>query len=134
MTGFVPVANHLWQSTLFAAIVALATLAFRRNRASVRHALWLAASVKFLVPFAALVALGGALGARTLSLSAHREVTVVLEIVSQPFSADTPALPPLPALPSGETPADRMAPIAAFVWLSGALAVLATSFVKWRRV
>ena len=35
MTGFVPVANHLWQSTLFAAIIALATLAFRRNRASV---------------------------------------------------------------------------------------------------
>ena len=41
-------ANHLWQSTLFAALAGLLTLAFRRNRAQVRYWLWLAASVKFL--------------------------------------------------------------------------------------
>src|SRR5207244_1058213 len=76
MTGFVPVANHLWQSTLFAAIIALATLAFRRNRASVRHALWLAASMKFLVPFAALIALGGAFGARARPPILQRDVTM----------------------------------------------------------
>jgi hypothetical protein len=50
--------NHLWQSTLFAAAVALVTLAFRRNRAQVRYWLWLAASVKFLIPFSALLWLG----------------------------------------------------------------------------
>jgi hypothetical protein len=31
-----PLANHLWQSTLFAAVVALLTLALRKNRAHVR--------------------------------------------------------------------------------------------------
>jgi bla regulator protein blaR1 len=50
--------NHLWQSTLFAAAAALIAFACRNNRASVRHAIWLAASVKFLVPFAPLVSLG----------------------------------------------------------------------------
>ncbi len=53
------VANHLWQSTLFAAALGLLSLAFRRHRAKVRYALWLAASVKFLIPFAILVSLGG---------------------------------------------------------------------------
>ena len=43
--------NHLWQSTLFAAAVALLALAFRRNRARLRYGLWFAASIKFLVPF-----------------------------------------------------------------------------------
>ena len=39
--------NHLWQSTVFAAAVAVVAVAFRRNRAQVRYWLWLAASVKF---------------------------------------------------------------------------------------
>jgi hypothetical protein len=53
-----PVANHLWQSTLFAAAAGLLTLTLSHHRAQVRHAIWLAASVKFLVPFAALLTLG----------------------------------------------------------------------------
>jgi hypothetical protein len=57
-----PLANHLWQSTLFAAAAGLLSLALRKQRAQVRYGLWLAASVKFLVPFALLawaVNLGG---------------------------------------------------------------------------
>ena len=50
--------DHLWQSTIFLGFIGLATLLFRGNGAHVRHALWLAASIKFLVPFAALTALG----------------------------------------------------------------------------
>ena len=49
------IGNHLWQSTLFAAAAGLLTLALRNNRAQVRYWLWLAASVKFLIPFGALV-------------------------------------------------------------------------------
>jgi hypothetical protein len=46
-----PVANHLWQSTLFAAAAWLLTLALRKNHAGVRYRVWLAASIKFLIPF-----------------------------------------------------------------------------------
>jgi len=53
-----PLANHLWQSTLFAAAVWLLTLALRQSRAAVRCALWLVASVKFLIPFSLLVRTG----------------------------------------------------------------------------
>src|ERR1035437_6450120 len=44
-------ANHLWQSTGFAAVAVLLALALRANHARARYWLWLAASVKFLVPF-----------------------------------------------------------------------------------
>ena len=41
--------NHVWQSTLFAVVLGLLSLAFRRNRAGLRYSLWFAASVKFLI-------------------------------------------------------------------------------------
>ena len=56
------VGNHLWQSTVFALSAWLMTLQLRRNRAHVRYGLlWLAASVKFLIPFSLLIDLGGLL-------------------------------------------------------------------------
>ena len=53
--------DHLWQSTLFAGGVWLLTLCLKRNPARLRFRLWFAASLKFLVPFAALSALGESL-------------------------------------------------------------------------
>src|SRR5437870_7751474 len=50
--------NHLWQSTLFAITVGLLTLILRKNQARARYWLWLAASVKFLIPFSVLVGMG----------------------------------------------------------------------------
>ena len=55
------VIDHLWQSTLVASALALLTLAFRRAHAQARYAIWLAASLKFLIPFAALTSLGAQL-------------------------------------------------------------------------
>jgi hypothetical protein len=52
------VGNHLWQSTLFAAVIASLTLILRKNRARTRYWLWLAASLKLLLPFSLLVLLG----------------------------------------------------------------------------
>ena len=50
--------NHLWQTTAFAAAIGLATLAFRRNSPRLRYCLWLAASLKFLIPFSLFVSTG----------------------------------------------------------------------------
>ncbi len=52
------VVTHLLESTVFALGMALLTVAFSANGAHVRFWLWFAASVKFLVPFAAIVELG----------------------------------------------------------------------------
>lgn len=49
------IADHLWQTTLFALLVFAATVALRRGPARVRHLLWMLASLKLLVPAAVLV-------------------------------------------------------------------------------
>jgi len=60
MTG--ALIDHLWQSTLFCALIGSITLAMRANSATVRHWLWQLASCKFLVPFSMLHLLGAAAG------------------------------------------------------------------------
>ena len=54
--------NHLWQSTLFCGGAWLITLALRANSASLRHWIWLLASLKFLVPFSLLFLIGSFIG------------------------------------------------------------------------
>jgi uncharacterized protein (TIGR03435 family) len=56
--NLIALANHLWQSTLFAVAAGGLTLLLRNNSARARYSLWLAASVKFLVPFGLLIAVG----------------------------------------------------------------------------
>lgn len=56
-----PIANHLWQSTLFAGAAGLLALVLRENRPRVRHWVWVAASLKFLVPFRLLIAIGNSI-------------------------------------------------------------------------
>jgi uncharacterized protein (TIGR03435 family) len=70
-------ANHLWQSTLFAVAAALLALAFRKNRAETRHALWLIASLKFLIPFALLTSATGTTAAA---------IPIVLGLINAPQS------------------------------------------------
>lgn len=52
------VASHLWQSTIFGAAAWALALALRNNRAPVRYWVWLASSLKFLIPFSLLVGVG----------------------------------------------------------------------------
>ena len=83
--------DHLWQSTLFAGCVALLTLGFAANGAGARFWLWFAASVKFLLPFAALTLLGDTLLA-PLALRLHAPTLMRMAPVAQPFSGTDPAL------------------------------------------
>ena len=63
-----PLANHLWQSTIFAFTAWLLTLALRKNRASVRYWVWGSESVKFLIPFSLLISIGNKFARHTASV------------------------------------------------------------------
>ena len=78
--------NHLWLSTLCAAGVWILTLVLRRNRAAVRHGLWFAASIKFLVPFAVLAGIGSHSGWELVPANARPQVANVLSDVEWPFA------------------------------------------------
>ena len=69
-------------------------LAFRRHHAYVRHGVWLAASLKFLVPFALLVGAGSQGNSRPSRLTAATPIAQVVEVVGVPFAA--------PALSNGD--------------------------------
>jgi RND family efflux transporter MFP subunit len=132
---FAPLANHLWQSTLFAAAAGLLTLPFRRNRAAVRHRLWLAASVKFLVPFSALIALGGHFQWRAASATPAHPISIVMDDIGRPFTAfEVPALPVVPMSPRPAQQPGRIPAILLFLWICGfALNVFWWS-IRWRQL
>lgn len=83
--------NHLWQSTLVACVIGLLMLILRKNRAALRHGLWLAASVKFLAPFSLLIGLGSELEWRKAPTVAEPRLDAVLQIRDPIAMAASPA-------------------------------------------
>ena len=129
-----PIANHLWQSTAFVAAIALLTLLFARNRARVRYCLWLAASVKFLIPFSVLMTLGS-----VVPISKHAapllpaSLTSAVHAVDQPFFAS--GLMQHGNAQSVLHHAQAWFPaVLVLIWAFGFAAVLLAWYVRWRQV
>ncbi len=85
------VGNHLWQSTLFAIVAGLLTLVLRQNQARARYWIWLAASLKFLIPFSLLVGvgthvIGSYLGWSHASAQSKAGFYFAMDEFSQPFT------------------------------------------------
>lgn len=129
--------DHLWQSTMFAAGAALLTLAFRRNRAQVRHWLWLAASIKFLIPFAALLWVGTRIELVPIERSGQT-VVGFLDNAAQPFSQPVPPRLSMRGRPVPPPPPNSLLTLATrgflVIWPAGSLVLLSMWAVRWRRV
>jgi bla regulator protein blaR1 len=124
------VLTHLWQSTLCLFAAWMLTLALRKNRASVRYGVWLAASVKFLIPFSLLVSAGSELGSRILPAREQPPVLSVMEVISRPFALATSApVPPPPRAVSHPVPA-----ILFGVWLCGFAIAAVYWLIWWSRI
>lgn len=126
--------DHLWQSTVFAALAAALTVLFRRNGASVRYGLWFAASLKFLVPFSLLFALGSALAPRAATVSGSLPLVTLIEEVGSPLSHAAGSLDLAPAFPRGLPFPVALPEIAASLWGIGCLTVLILWLARWVRV
>ncbi len=125
-------ANHLWQSTLFAALAAILTLAFKNNQARVRHHLWLAASLKFLVPLSLFIGLGRRLASPRLSLSGHSGLFSVMEGFSQPFTFVV--VTPANHATNAAFLLARLPGLITAIWLCGFATVVILWSVRWHRV
>ena len=79
-------ANHVWQSTCFAAAIAVCCYWLRHDGAHVRFWLWWMASVKFLVPFSLLTALGARLALEAPVTFVPEIWTLRAELVANPFA------------------------------------------------
>jgi uncharacterized protein (TIGR03435 family) len=126
--------DHLWQSTLVAIVIGMLTLVLRQNHPQVRYRLWLAASLKFLVPFGVLTAIGRQFEWRSGASIATSEVLVAIEAISQPFSQPSPGL----AVPSPAPLTGPGWPILSigflFIWFCGVVVILARWSAQWRRM
>lgn len=124
--------NHLWQSTLFALVAGLLAWTLRGSQARARYWLWLAASVKFLVPFSALVAIGSRLSWSPAVGGTDKGLYFVLEGIIRPFpqaSASHPASATFLSSLANIFPA-----LLAAGWLCGFIVVLWVWLLRYRKV
>jgi uncharacterized protein (TIGR03435 family) len=122
--------NHLWQSTAVALLAWILTIALRDNSARVRYAIWLFASVKFLLPFQVLTYVGARWSQPSMSNGAQF-YTVIEEFTR-----------PLREAPVQTAPATTMHPafhatsilwaLAAIVWMCGFVALVVKWVSGWR--
>jgi len=128
---FSPLANHLWQSTLFAVAAWLLTLALRKNRAAVRYWIWLAASIKFLIPFSLLIDAGSQLAWRADPAIEQRRVSFVVDAIGRPFVSLDPAISLAGATPP---PSGLPAILLLSVWLLGVVIGITWWLRRWLRI
>ena len=128
-----PLANHLWQSSLFAAAVALVTLVLKNNRAQVRYALWLAASLKFLIPFALLVAAGSHLGWLNPQ-TAQAGLASTMQQINEPFVPAKPSHGAAPDMASDNILGSVLPKILLAAWFGGLALTLILWWRRWQRI
>jgi len=123
------VLDHLWQSTVFALAVGALTLLVRKNGAHVRYGLWLAASLKFLIPFSWLVSAGD-LVAPTMSaaMPALDPVITTVQPLAQPFATSAP-------VQAASIYAGPSVPLVLFgLWALGLAALVTFRFARWKQI
>lgn len=129
----IALANHLWQSTLIAVGAALLAFTLRKNRAQTRYALWLVASLKFLIPFSVLVAIGTRLKWAAAAPIARPTLSAAVQQISYPFTNSL--VPPLVSHPAIPAAPSYLFPVILFaIWLSGFVAVLFSWLRRWLRL
>jgi bla regulator protein BlaR1 len=137
MTTFL--VNHLWQSTIFVGLAALVAAALKRNGAHVRHAVWVVASLKFVLPFAWLMDAGGLFPAVTPvgavimpAATTASGVSAAVGSVTAPFTPDVFAVTPPATAGAAELAWTGGALVA--LWAIGAVAVLVMRLRGWGRI
>lgn len=135
-TWFWPrLADHLWQTTVFAIFVLAASLALRRGPARLRHTLWLLAAVKFAVPAALVLVLAQQAGLDSwssfLPLQASQQNSQLLRGLAEPGSNISTNYE-LTVFATSSGNAGKIYAALTILWLSGA-AVLVVIWGSRRR-
>lgn len=130
----VGVLNHLWQSTVVLALCGLLAWWLRHHCADVRYRLWLAASIKFVIPFGAFVALGRQIGWPTATAMPQPGVAAVLDSINQPVTAQSTLW--LPVFSAAGLPAESPDWLLGIVvvWILGCVVQCSLWVLRWYRV
>jgi bla regulator protein blaR1 len=125
-------AAHLWQSTICVLAAWAVTMALRHQPARIRHGIWLFASIKFLLPFSALVAAGN-YAARWVPLDLLR-TSAAAEWLDRSLPAWSVTILAGPAATFSQSLERTLIVALTLTWLAGALAIALTHYRGWRAV
>jgi uncharacterized protein (TIGR03435 family) len=125
------VANHLWQSSVFAVASTLLTVLLRNNQARVRYWIWLVALMKFLLPFSLLVGLGGLASKPHYAPVAMPTTYAALDTMSEPFAVGSSRINPIEITRTTE---HRVSEAVALAWFCGLVVTSVMWWLRWRRV
>jgi beta-lactamase regulating signal transducer with metallopeptidase domain len=120
-------ADHLWQTTLFALVILIASFVLRRGRARQRHSLCLLASAKFIVPATLFIVLAQQTGIDSLLFSSQRAATDTGRSVLYGITEPAVTLVSAYEVNVVATDSSRHSQIylaLTVVWLAGSLAIL----------
>jgi len=121
--------DHLWQSTLCVGLAALLARACRNVGAQVRYGIWLAASLKFLVPFSLLAMLGSQLGSAPPQRSIVPYFDTV-QAIAAPASSAAPDEPSQIVLHASKPAIDLDITLLA-IWSLGSAVLAIRWLVRW---
>jgi len=119
---------HLWQSTLCVGVAAVLAYALRHAPARTRHAIWLLASLKFLIPLPLLVVAGTYVG-RWLLPAGDPQWTAAAQWLDRSMARWSLTV----TTGAGDIGPTWLA-IGSAVWLAGMLAVALQRWRQWRHV
>ncbi len=123
------VLNHLWQSTVFGVLAAALAFFLRGARARTRYWIWLAASLKFLVPFSVVVLAASQIHLRPTHIPVGHAWRTAMVQASQPFQAvpfvETGSIPLAAASP------DLLPRVLLLIWACGFVVVLGVWLRRW---
>lgn len=127
------VANHLWQSTAFAAAAWGLTHLLRHQQARVRYIVWMSASLKFLVPFALLVSLGSEMRTVSRGIPSTRVITSTVMRATQPFQDEEMVAAPVSRvdIPKGGSMQPWLLCAAGMTWMLGSAFLIAVWSREW---
>jgi bla regulator protein blaR1 len=131
------VANHIWQSTVFAAGCGALSVFLRRVQARARYGVWLAASVKFLIPFSVLFRIGSRWAWTPASTRPSRVgLYTAIEQVSRPFTSAVMTVSTDSPIHASANPSLTQAGLLLLtaVWLCGFGALLFSWYLGWKRI
>ncbi|HEV2709950.1 MAG TPA: M56 family metallopeptidase [Edaphobacter sp.] len=130
------IANHLWQSTPAMLVAWLLTLVMKRNQARTRYWIWMAASLKFLVPFSLLTAIGDWLRPASVSPVQSPQLASAMVKMAHPFLQSprnseffTIASAQPATIPAAPHHGNLLPEILIVLWLCGLLFLL----LRWSR-
>lgn len=135
------IANHLWQSTMVMLAAWLLTLVLRRNHARTRYWVWMAASLKLLLPFSLLTAIGRWLRPASVFPTESPQFANAMVRMADPFltgmHTQATFTESIPASASVSAPVHHGSPwpeVFIAVWLCGLFFLLLRWMCDWRAI